>query len=569
MICPGKTLAILALFGAIGCGDDDPPPTGPMTVSVRHYDYAFDLDSRAATATLTLLVSTGGDCLSLPMRAHSPTDVTLGGDPIVSGELVDDVLTVCGEGFAAGEEIDLVANVEIPTGTWEDTQVGYSVSTDIEGNPFYYLLSWLGGCDRFGPCDSAPDHFATYRFTVTHPLGTDVLCPGTITAADTITICDFAWPGGPTYSTFAIAASPSWSATDLGTSAGGVRLTLYDTPSTGIVDDINAAQHLAFLDWMAERFGPYPYGDELRLATAPTAWLGFEHPGNIVLHDHLNTIDTSYADKLANTTNHEIAHMWAGDETTVATIYDFVAKEAMAEYLTFVFEEEEVDVNVAGKSAAAWKATADYYSDYYPYPEDEPRLVDFSGHVYGSGPFVLLRQIEALFDRDTVFAALTDLLGEERAISVADFQAALEAATGADLDHYFDVWVYGEGTPSWPRFEVTITDLGGGEVSVTLVQQNPEAGLFGCAFNVMLMGAESSERHEVWVDLGVDGRAETTVTATPGFAVTRHYIDSDYQCLVWEAAATATVTTTSAPVKPPHPSLAPTRPLPYVSGAGK
>jgi aminopeptidase N len=454
----------------------------------------------------------------------------------------------------------MVANIDVPTGTWEDTQVGYSVSTDMEGNPFYYLLSWLGGCDRFGPCDAAPDRFATYRFTVTHPSGTDVLCPGTIVADDTITICDFAWPGGPTYSTFAIVASPSWTATDMGTSASGVRLTLYDTPSTGIVDDFSADQHLAFIDWMAERFGPYPYGDELRLATGPTAWAGFEHPGNIVLYDHLNTIETNYADKLSNITNHEIAHMWAGGETTVASVYDFVAKEAMAEYLTFVFEEEEIDVAVARKTAAAWKANADYASDYYPYPEDKPRLVDFSGHVYGSGPFVLLRQIEALFDRDTVFVALSDLLGEQRAISVSDFQDALEAATGADLEHYFDVWVYGEGKPSWPRFAVDIADLGGGEVSVTLTQANPEDGLFGCAFNVMLMGAEGSERHKVWVDLGIDGRAVTTVTATPGFVVTRNYVDSDYQCLAWGTPATPTSAPANLPV---HPWRAPTLPVPY------
>ena len=36
---------------------------------------------------------------------------------------------------------------------------------------------------------------------------------------------------------------------------------------------------------MADHFGPYAYGQEIRFATAPTYWAGFEHPGNIALGD--------------------------------------------------------------------------------------------------------------------------------------------------------------------------------------------------------------------------------------------------------------------------------------------
>ena len=38
---------------------------------------------------------------------------------------------------------------------------------------------------------------------------------------------------------------------------------------------------------MQSQFGPWPYGSELRVLTAPTYWDGFEHPGNIVLADGL------------------------------------------------------------------------------------------------------------------------------------------------------------------------------------------------------------------------------------------------------------------------------------------
>src|SRR5690606_23155931 len=103
---------------------------------------------------------------------------------------------------------------------------------------------------------------------------------------------------------------------------------------------LDVDEHKAFTAWMVENFGPYPYGNELRFAVGPTYWNGFEHPGNIILNDRLNTggIGESFSNPLAHTTSHEIAHQWAGDQTTLADTYDFVWKEAMAEYLVYAHQ---------------------------------------------------------------------------------------------------------------------------------------------------------------------------------------------------------------------------------------
>src|SRR5213079_2204459 len=101
-------------------------------------------------------------------------------------------------------------------------------------NPFHYLVSWVGGCDRFGPCDARPSMFARYSFTVTHPATLDVRCSGTITeVSDTETHCEFDHDGGPTYSTFGIAAYPAWTQRDKGT-WGSAKVTLYDRAQTAI-----------------------------------------------------------------------------------------------------------------------------------------------------------------------------------------------------------------------------------------------------------------------------------------------------------------------------------------------
>jgi aminopeptidase N len=222
-----------------------------------------------------------------------------------------------------------------------------------------------------------------------------------------------------------------------------------------------------------------------------------------------------------------------------------------------VFENEQLDnATQSRRTASGWKSTATYNPDYYPVPLDHPSLIDFSGVAYGPGPLTLFRHFEGLYDRDTVFVALADLLGQPRAVGVADLKDAMERATGADLDAYFDRWVYGEGAPNWPHFTVTLDDLGGGDVTVHVAQDDPEDGLYGCAFSLWLQNTDTDQQLEVWIDLGLEGLAEKTVTAHPGFAVTRTLFDPETYCL-------ANVPQLAGRSAAPRPWRAPTQPLPY------
>jgi len=74
-----------------------------------------------------------------------------------------------------------------------------------------------------------------------------------------------------------------------------------------------------------------------------------------------------------------------------------------------------------------------------------------------------------------------------------------------------------------------------GQVDVTVRQDDAGEGLVGCAFAVELRGAGDA-RHEVWFDLGVDGMAELTVAATPGFDVEGWTFDSRRTTLATESA---------------------------------
>jgi aminopeptidase N len=528
---------VLLLSSLLACGGDGGHPTGELAITVTRYELDLDLESRVGHARLELTAESDGDCLTLPVRADvdlasvTLEEVGAPGGTVATATVAGGALEVCGRGWPTGTALALEADVEIPLETLEDSQVGYSLARDVRGNDFWFLISWVGGCDRFAPCDNRADAFATYEFTVTHPEDVLVRCPGVITEVSASeTTCTFDYDGGPTYSTFGLTASSGWEITDLG-DWDGVQVSLYDTgsPIPGMLDE---EFHAGMLAWMSDTFGPYPYGDELRILTAPTYWAGFEHPGNIVLADTLaGGAFGSY--NIKHTLNHELAHQWAGDQTTLADTYDFVWKEAMAEYLSFVYEDETAGTGAMSLTTArSWRSGASGAA-YFPVPAEEPRLFDYYGDAYGPGPMVLFRQLEAMTSRAAIIEALQSVLGTPRALSVEELRAALEDATGLDLAAYFDAWVYGTGAPTWPEVTVAWTqDPKTGDVAVEVEHVNAAAAPGPCAFHVALDGDGDGEQALVAIDLR-DGASQSIELPDPGFVVTSDTLDPLAECLVY------------------------------------
>ena len=529
----GVSLLVAVILVATACGDDAPSTfTGPIEATVTHYDYTFDLESRAAHAKVTATLTTPGDCFTLPFRAEAPANAMLDGRAAMV-TVADDKLTACIADGTDAESIALEVDLTIPLQTISTSQVGYSKTVDGSSNPFYYLVSWVGGCDQFAPCDDRPNVFATYTFTVTHPDTIQVACPGVIaTPSATQTTCTFDHPGGPTYSTFGVAAYPkaAWVPTDKGM-WGSVHATVYARPQTLVAEAIDSAHHNAFVAYMEQNFGAFPFGGELRVYAAPTYWSGFEHPGNIVLDDSLGRATTPYTHNARHVLDHEIVHQWAGDETTLEDTYDFVWKESMAEYLAFTYEAIE-EPTASDRTLAYWKSGA-LGAAFFPVPGEKPALFDYYGDAYGPGPMILFRQVERMSSRDSVIAGLKTLLGEPRAISVDDVVAALETSTGLDLDAYAAAWIRGMGAPVWPLVKTTYTP-GSLHVQVT------SGGERRCKFSVALKGANAGESQLVEVNTFTGGIDQMIAVTAPAFTVTSTELDPLRECLVYPDTTTRT-----------------------------
>lgn len=500
------------ILGVSAC-ESGAPPVGPadaggaaLAYTVERYDYSFDLTTGEAASRLWLDVESGVQgCVSLPVRAEV-TDVRWGGAPPASFRVAEGRLEACGVAPAEGP-LWLDSRLRVPEATTPYTQVGFSRRLDAQGRLFTYLLGWVESCDLFGPCDPAPGRLAHFTFDITHAPGAVVLCPGSMSSRDeTHTRCELLETRAPTYSAFMVASYPAWMRkrwvdTDVG------RVELYEPPGGRLGTAIDAGAVADFLAWMTARFGPLPYGPELRVASGRTDWLGMEHPANIMLRDDLPAMGGPYANVTMHTLMHEIVHQWAGDRTTLASAEDYPWKEAVAEYLTYVFEDEHRSEEAA-VTLAYWDRLA-RTSSYYLRPRDTPAppFISFINDIYGTGPMILLVQLESLLGRPQVMTGLQAFLSEPGVRSIEDLRRALEAASGRNLQRYFDTWVDGAGEPDWPYF---LTEWRQGEALTLTVSQRTETGkVYPCEVELELQGAALEERLRVTVSYGLEPESAT------------------------------------------------------------
>ncbi|HSS00131.1 MAG TPA: M1 family aminopeptidase [Kofleriaceae bacterium] len=240
---------------------------------------------------------------------------------------------------------------------------------------------------------------------------------------------------------------------------------------------------------------------------APTKWLGFEHPANIVVDQRL-PFSGPYQDSGMHVFMHETIHQWAGDRTTISSVPDFGWKEATAEYLSYVFEDEHRAPEEAAVSLRYWTAVGiDAQHFLRPTDQPTPAIQDFYLDVYGPGPMMFV-QLESLLGRQTVLEGIASFLAAPGARSFDDLRQALELSSGQPLGPYFDAWIFGSGKPEWPTFAVT-TSQAGDQVTVAVAQQNPSHKLYGCKVEIEVRGSTSST--VAVIDFGV---APTTATAT-------------------------------------------------------
>ncbi|MDE0898440.1 MAG: M1 family aminopeptidase [Longimicrobiales bacterium] len=204
------------------------------------------------------------------------------------------------------------------------------------------------------------------------------------------------------------------------------------------------------MEFYADHVGPYAY-ERLANITSPVTGGGMEAATAIMYHENSVTGDRTV--RWRNVIIHEIAHQWFGNAVTESDWDDVWLSEGFATYFTLLFIEHAYgrDEFVDGLESSAERVFTQYESDPgYRIVHDD--LDDMSrvssGATYQKGSWVL-HMLRGRMGDEAFWAGIRAYYARymNQNATTSDFQAAMEQASGLDLQTFFDQWLRDGGNP--------------------------------------------------------------------------------------------------------------------------
>lgn len=241
---------------------------------------------------------------------------------------------------------------------------------------------------------------------------------------------------------------------------------------------------LPIMDLFETLFEPYPFASE----KYGHAQFGF---GGGMEHTTVSFMGSWGRNLIA----HELAHQWFGNKVTCGTWKDIWLNEGFAEYLSGLVVE---NLDGAG-TFDQWKMFKNQNITSQPggavyLTESDIQNVNriFSSRLsYNKGAMVLHMLRFKLGDAAFFQACKNYLADQDLAFGYAvttDLQAHMEAASGQDLDEFFNDWVYRQG---YPTYNITVQNWGPGQARfvVNQTQSHSSVSFFEMPVPVRITGA--------------------------------------------------------------------------------
>ncbi len=263
----------------------------------------------------------------------------------------------------------------------------------------------------------------------------------------------------------------------------------YAFPETLTANQASVAVTPAIMNLFESLFGPYPFRNEKYGHAQWSYGGGMEHT---TVSFMAAGGSGAYSRSLIA---HELGHQWFGNKVTCGSWRDIWLNEGFAEYMSGLVVE-----NIDGptqfvnwKNAKIDNITTQPGGAVY-LTESEATNVNriFSSRLtYNKGAMVAHMLRYKLGD-DAFFQGLQNYLNAPN-LSYAyaltpDLQSQLEAASGQDLDEFFNDWIYKQG---YPIYDITAQNIGPGQARITINQETSHFSVpfFEMPVPVRLLGA--------------------------------------------------------------------------------
>ena len=344
--------------------------------------------------------------------------------------------------------------------------------TDPEdGEVYLYTQFEPNDAHRAWPCIDQPDVKPEWTFHVIAPPSWVVFSNGVevgAAPAGNDAVChDFSTtPPLSSYIT-AVVAGP-WAVIDGGTWSGGasdgghvelpLRLACRRTLARYLDADDVVEVTRAGLDFFHERYGvTFPWGSYDQIYVPEYNLGAMENPGCITFNESYISRSTptfTERQRRANTTLHEMCHMWFGDLATPAWWDDLWLKESFAENqgASAIATSTQYTGEWANfaMNRKIWAYTQDQMPTTHPIAADIPDVAaaktNFDGITYAKGAAVL-KQLVAWVGEDAFYEGARRYFDKHRfaATSLADLLEALEAASHQELGSWKSAWLETSG----------------------------------------------------------------------------------------------------------------------------
>jgi aminopeptidase N len=462
--------------GAAGVGDDYYPLYGNGGYDVAHYllkvSYDPATDRLAGVATISARAT---ECLSrfnLDFQGMTVRSVAVNGERARWSRSADHELTVTPErNLKKGRRFTTVVRYDgIPR-----TQIDLSVPEEplpygfIHTDDGAVVVSEPEGSANWFPLNDHPTDKAAFTFVVTVPAGLEAISNGRLVGRrthgrSTTWVWNSPEPMAPYLATATIGQFDlrRYRTADGLLTYDAVDPDLYDqpvdpqdpaSPSFGDIADRSLARQGEIIEFLADRFGPYPFSTGGGIVDdAENLFFALENQTRAI-YPSFYFADTVSGDSVVV---HEIAHQWYGDSVALAEWKHMWLNEGFATYAEWLWSEHEG----LGTTQEIFDAL------YTGIPADDPFwdvvIGDpgipflFHGAVYDRGAMTLQVLRNQVGDRD--FFRILRAWAARKAGgngTTAQFVALAERISGQQLDDLFDAWLFTPAKPALPAAAAT------------------------------------------------------------------------------------------------------------------
>ncbi|MDZ4714874.1 MAG: M1 family aminopeptidase [Cytophagales bacterium] len=205
------------------------------------------------------------------------------------------------------------------------------------------------------------------------------------------------------------------------------------------------------LEFYSESVGPFAY-EKLANIQSNSVSGGMEAASAILYSE--NSVVGDRNERWRNVVIHEIAHQWFGNAVTEYDWDDVWLSEGFATYFTLLFIEHEYGRDAFLKGLASSRQSVNSFHAKNPgYRIIHDNLSDMgkvtSSHTYQKGSWIL-HMLRGVVGTEAFWKGIQSYYKKYQNLNATttDFRKEMEAASGMDLNQFFQQWLYKPGALS-------------------------------------------------------------------------------------------------------------------------